>query len=277
MSLVSDCVTFASAPTGKTIQNSTRYTDIAVGANIDLILEFLIAVASEMPDTDIVDFATNTQQKMYDMILPYIESQRKLVDYANASTSGEYTIETNYTFIGKRQLVYPYNNMSETDYIICYYDENEHNYTPQQFGAYTITPNSILFIRDTNFDGVRACSIPLELNGLKCYVDRDSSLLAINYTGNNDGTFIYDTADGTQTVGCTHYGNDFYPLYIDIKNNDYNTIRDNRLIDNYSNNFAHYTTYIPDGEPLTDLEAFLALVIMKICLLVGCLALLPII
>ena len=69
----------------------------------------------------------------------------------------------------KRKIVYPYDDYFETDYLYIYVDENQDIYSPQQFGSYGVVANSALLVRDTNFDGVHAYSIPFEDNGITFY------------------------------------------------------------------------------------------------------------
>lgn len=181
-------------------------------------------------------------------------TNQALIAYANASTTGQspsVTIKDSYTIVAKHKMIYPYNNMWETDYLYIYVDNNQDIYSPQMFGSYAVAPNSILLVRDTSFDGVKAYSIPMAQNGIRM-ITSYNTYIGIEIDPPND-TFIYDSADGTYTTGFRHG-----PVEIVCKNNDYNTITCNNLV-NFYDYFGQgsYNSYIEWEQPLSVLECFL--------------------
>lgn len=183
------------------------------------------------------------------------QTNQALIAYANASTTGQspsVTIKDSYTLTCKRKIVYPYNDMWETDYLYIYVDKNQDIYSPQQFGNYAVTPNSMLLVRDTSFDGVSAYSIPMAENGISVVTSYNSGLYIEFDPPNN--TFVYESSDGTQTVGARHSFENV------CRNNDYNTITCTQLVD-YYNYFGQgsYSRFIPWEEPMTVFECFAGL------------------
>lgn len=236
--------------TAEEIMDNTRYVwnDLH---DVDSIVGFLEAVSSGSLPFEVYD-------KYQDYMNHFASStatatNSALLAYANASTTGgqnaSITIKDSYSFVAKRKIVYPYNDMTETDYLYCYVDKNADLYTPQQFGNYAVSPNTFLLVRDTNFDGVSAYSIPMAQNGITISTAYNDGLY-INYDSPND-TFIYESASGTQTVGARHSFENV------CKNNSLNTITCTQLVD-YYNNFGQgsYNVYIPWGQPLTVFECF---------------------
>lgn len=186
-------------------------------------------------------------------------TNQALIAYANASTSGgspSVTIQDSWTAVGKRQIVYPYDDMLETDYIYVYVDNNQTIYSPQQFGSYAIAPNSILLVRDTNWNGVEVYSIPIELNRITFYYNQVSYGITFEMLGTTNETFIYESLSGTQTVGYT-YTNYTGNNPMRIINNSSNTIRRTNLVTAYNEGKAWYNYFIADHAPLSVLQCFL--------------------
>lgn len=183
-------------------------------------------------------------------------TNQALIAYANASTSGDTPISADikdsYSIVCKRKIVYPYDDYVETDYLYIYVDENQDIYSPQQFGAYGVTANSALLVRDTNFDGVHAYSIPFEDNGITFYPSYYNSSIAFRINGNEDNTFIYDAADGRHTTGFRHKPSDF----LECKNNTVNTIQCNNLVDLYNESSVAYHYYLAEHETMSVFECF---------------------
>ena len=178
-----------------------------------------------------------------------------LADYANNSTGGSYTIKDSYTFIAKRRIIYPYDNMAETDYMFCFVDENVDNYTVQQFGDNTISPNSILLVRQTNFDGVKVCSIPLEYNEITVTPGGANSLFELRFSVPDNNTFVTHTPEGTVTYQFRH-STGWNESGMTVINNQYNDIINTNLVSTYEDSSTFYHYYIAEGEPLNDLECF---------------------
>ena len=242
---------FADGVDSSEIADNTRYFWTTWLSNADAV-DILQAISSgQLP----LWMYNSVQQTMQQMAADSATNANSaLIAYANASTSGgspSYTIRDNYSFVAKRRINYPYNEWYEVDYLYCYVDENATTYTTQQFGDYAVTANSFLLIRDTSFDGVKAYSIPMAQNGITIFTSYNDGL-RINFDSN--GTFVYDSAEGTQTVSARH---DFQNV---VKNNDYNTIACNQLIDFY-NNFGQssFSVYHAWGEPLSVFECFAGL------------------
>lgn len=183
-------------------------------------------------------------------------TNQALIAYANASTTGgspSATIKDSYSIVCKRKIVYPYDDMVETDYLYIYIDENADLYTPQQFGNFGVTANSMLLVRSTSWDGAKAYSIPLAENNIKFYPTYYNNAICFQLEGMNENTFVYDSATGTNTLGFRHYPSGM----IEIKNNTVNTIQINTLTEQYQDNQIVYHYYIDDGEPLNVLECLL--------------------
>lgn len=238
--------------TAKDIIDDTRYVWNDMHS-IDYIVEYLEAVSngsvplylSEKTFEYMEHFGTYEQTT----------ANQALIAYANASTSGsnlEAEIKDTYSVVCKRKVVYPYDNMSETDYLYIYIDENADLYSPQQFGNFGVTANSALLVRDTNFDGVKAYSIPLVENGIQFYPNYYNSSIAFRCLGNGNNTFVYESATGTNTVGLRHVPADFQ----EITNNTLNTIQVNNLTDLYSESSVAYHYYLDEHEPMNVMECF---------------------
>lgn len=186
-------------------------------------------------------------------------TNQALIAYANASTSGgspSVTIQDSWTAVGKRQLVYPYDDMLETDYIYIYVDNNQTLYSPQQFGNFAIAPNTILLVRDTNWSGVEVYSIPIALNRINFYPNLLSYGISFEMLGTTNETFVYESLNGTQTVGYT-FTNYSGSNSMRIVNNSANTIRRTNLVDAYNESKAWYNYFISDHAPLSVLQCFL--------------------
>lgn len=179
-----------------------------------------------------------------------------LAEYANSSTNQSYTIQDSYTFIAKRRIVYPYDNMAETDYLFCYVDKNTSNTAPQTFGDVSISPNTCLLLRNTNFDGVKVCSIPLAMNEITINPGGSNSLFEFRFDVPDNNTFTTFTPDGTVTYQFRH-STGWNESGMTVINNQYNDIINENLLDTYTDSSTHYHYYIAEGDELNDLECLL--------------------
>lgn len=242
---------------GKDVLDDTRYSAIGIGDIVDLIQFIYDLNDGEMPpsiaegDYWIQKFAEKSAE---------LATQDTVEDAKTIYTAPNYepyTIGDSYAIMGKRRINYPYNDWYEIDYIYIYVNKNV-SVQPQQFGNYTIAPNTIFMIRQTNFDGVKSFSIPIAENGLSVQTGSSPSGIpvSIKFSGNATNTFIYDDETGRQTIGFRHSGNDFSPVRLNIINNSVNTIVDNHLVDYYTTNQSDYVSYIGNNRYLNNFEAF---------------------
>lgn len=244
-----------SAPTGLEVEEETRFTFMGVAST-------LVDAAKYVTDLYRQEWTGEADPLLRDTVYnPAMHSylvNRYLADYANDSTTGSYTIQDSFSFVAKRQLLYPYDDMKETDYLICFVDKN-HPYEVQQFGDYYIAPNSILMIRQTSWDGTIVRSIPIEENSLTINVGIYGGLFEIRFgTPQNNGNFVIADETGLQyypfrhTTGWSETG-------MLIQNNGYNNITDINLQTNYRQSVQHYNNYVDSSQnaPLDDFEAFI--------------------
>ena len=246
----------AEAPSGLDIEEETRFTLIGLGNKVVDISKYLIDIYKK-------EWTGENDLPMNVLKSPAITSffvNQYLADYANSSTSGTptYTIQDSYSFVAKREILYPYDDMKETDYLICFVDNNR-PYEVQQFGDYYIAPNSMLFIRQTNFDGTIVRSIPIAENALTINVGIYGGLFEIRFgTPLNNSQFVIADESGLQYYPFRHTTS-WNESGMLIQNNGYNNVTDTNLQTHYRQNQTYYNIYI-DGDnhaPLNDFEAFL--------------------
>ena len=191
---------------GLDVLNDTRYSAFFV----DFIDEYLDAL-QDVQNGEIYD-PTGVADNILNVFAEKL-AEKSVKDTIDNSVDGSVTINDSYAVMAKRRINYPYNGYYEIQYIYIYVNKNDSGQIPQQFGGYTIAPNTIFMVRQTNFDGVKAFSIPIAENGLVIQMSSAPSgaALSIKFNGNNNDTFIYDDETGRQTIGFRHYGNDFHP------------------------------------------------------------------
>lgn len=239
---------------GSNILDDTRYSAFGIPEKIQDIQDFLGGVADNVLDNSPASWAIDK----------FAESVAKnvVIETVDTAVENEQTtvdIDDSYAVMGKRRINYPYNGWYEVQYIYIYINKNDYGWAPQQFGNYSIAPNTIFVVRQTNFDGIKSFSIPIKENGLVLQMGSApaGAAVSIKFNGNQDNTFIYDDELGRQTVGFRHYGNDFSPVRLNLVNNSVNTVVDNFLIDYYTNNQADYNNYLGSQRTLTNFESFI--------------------
>ena len=246
-------VSAAEPANGEDVLNDTRYSAIGLddiftligllddikdgelSPNIDVnsLLEKFAKQVAEQTTKNAIDEA-NKQIYTHENFEPYIIKQSRMI-------------------LCKRTLIYPYADMKETDYLYIYEDANSTTQTPQQFGEYTITPNSMLLIRDTNFMGTTVCSFPLTSY---CRIGGGSPNNINIYTPPGEH-FYYDTPDG-QALEYVYFASNSHYFSIPIVNAQTNTIRNDWLVRAYQTNLQEYRDYIgADGAILDDFEVLL--------------------
>lgn len=245
-----------------TQEDIDRFTRYPIFNNSDLIQDItdMVDFFYGSPVDDIRDIITRIRDSQYQApVSTSLDVYKKLVDYANASTDKNYIIRDSACFMAKRFIKYPYNSWQETDYLIVYVDSNDSLFDSQQFGDFTITPNSILLIRQTNFMGVKVTSIPMSLNKIKLVYDVDGYACALSLDNPPNDEYTFDTPEGPVVHDFeTSFSNPTVSnCRILFANNSSNTIVDDWLIDRYSSDYAEYIRYIPDNTWLDDLEVFL--------------------
>lgn len=243
----------ADSPTsGSDILDDTRYSAIGFGTVVDII-SLLVGIADNAIDdttvseTLIKDFAQKVAEN----------SVQNTIDNANITygTAENYTIQPAYCIMGKRKLNYP-DGKSEVQTCFVYVDRNVQEALPQQFGEYTVAPNTIFLVRDTSWSGVIPLSIPITQNNIRLYTYNAEGGFSLGLENPPDNTFVYDTPTGRESVGFRHGGTQYSPLLINFVNNTTNTIVINRFLDYYNNSPSSYNSYIVDGVP-DNFEAFI--------------------
>ena len=240
-------VSAAEPANGDDVLNDTRYS--AFGwLPIDDLLEGLIDVANgEIPSNGVF----GAPEKLIDKFA----SQVAINAFKELQGKQEgYTIKDIYSCICKRKIVYPINGYEELQYLYVYINENANAQT-QNFGNYTIAPNTMLLVRQTNFSGTMVYSIPIALNNINCSWGNGGDLCRIIIPDNSNFTMY--TPDGAETflIESARSGES---MYVAIVNNDYNTIVDTHLsqVYNYQPNHDYYYRYMPEGT-MNGLEALL--------------------
>lgn len=231
--------------TGKEVIDSTRYSP--TGWNrVQNIIDAIVGISEgEIYPNDLYD-------DIYINKFPNIVERQHVQEFiedANRtySSTQTYTIPSSFACLCKRELVYPYGDMRETDYLYIYQQGNGVNSVPQQFGEYTITANSMLLIRDTNFMGVTASSFRLDST---LYIGGGSPYNIIIRTPPNEHLY-YDTPEGTQ-LEYVYFAVNNGSFSIPIVNNSVNTVRNDWLQRAYQTNQSEYETYIGTGGAILD-------------------------
>lgn len=249
------CLIFhADSPTtGEDVLNDTRYSAIGLDDIFTLIgLLDAIKDGELSPNLDVNTLIQRFAKQVAE------QSTKNAIDEANKQIFTHdnfepYTIKGSRMILCKRTLVYPYADMKETDYLYIYEDANSTTQTPQQFGDYMITPNSMLLIRDTNFMGTTVCSFPLTSY---CRIGGGSPNNIIINTPPNE-LFYYDTPEG-QALEYVYFASNSHYFSIPIVNSQTNTIRNDWLVRAYQTNLQEYRDYIgADGAILDDFEVLL--------------------
>lgn len=145
--------------------------------------------------------------------------------------------------------------MAETDYLFCYVDNNNMNTTPQTFGDVSVSPNTCLLVRDTNFDGVKVCSIPIAMNEITILPGGSNSLFEFRFAVPDNNTFTTFTPEGTVTYQFRH-NTGWSESGMTVINNQYNDILNENLVDTYEDSSTFYHYYIAEGDALNDMECF---------------------
>ena len=237
---------FADSSEGQQVLDDTRYS--AIGFDD---VEILIGVLEAMSDNSLDESASDVAKRALDLFAQKAAEAiaENTIDEANKTWGtgpSSYPIQQAFVIMGKRRINYP-NGEYEVQTCYLYRDKNSHTVSPQQFGQYTISPNTLFLVRDTSFNGVIACSFPLgEGNNIQLETyNGDSACDVLFYVPDND-TIVYDTASGRETYGFRHGANWRSPE-LHFENNSTNTIVNNTLVDVYNNNgSSYYNNYFPD-------------------------------
>lgn len=246
---VGACTTYAHAE-GELLPDvitDSRYSPIGVDDVADLVDYFTDLYEGELPDDNFPDGIVNGAINLFAQ--KFAELNAKGLE----GKAQNYTILDTFSLMGKRRINYPNGDYEvQTSYVFI--DKNNINTSPQQFGAYTIAPNTIFIVRNCSWGDNHAFSVPISTNGFTDWNYNTFNGFFEIQLDNNNSTFIYDTIDGRQTVGFRHGG---YRVRESWKNNTINTIVENHLVDAYNESAQNYGYYIGEGEHLDDLEAFL--------------------
>lgn len=224
--------------TPQDVLDNTRYSAIGFGFVSDIINFIDGVVSGELsdgvlgnPDSLIGKFASTVANDAYN----------DLHQYAIDSTTG-YQIKDIYAMMAKRKIVYPVNGYEETQYLYVYQNLNV-GASPQQFGNYTIAPNTLFMVRQTNFSGVLAYSIPLSENSIDLSFGNSSRPLGIVLPANQN--FKMYTESGIETFVLPQ------GVTVFVENNTINSIVNDHLQAVYDYDIAHnrnyYEDYLPDG------------------------------
>ena len=244
--------------TPQQILDETRYTKLTNGQFVSTIIDVVDStISGELPAE-----VNAVMQGMAKVAQQAIETNGKLVDYANASTGKSYQIQDSWSFVAKRRIVYPYDGLpSETDYLFCYVDKNTTTYTPQSFGDVYVSPNSCFIIRDTSWMGMKYYSFSLTNNNITARTGSsgDGVFDFILETPTND-EFVIEYPDGNETFqfsGLRRNANNACPVY--VTNNTVNDINSTFLSNLYATDQSYYDSFFKDSTTgeyrfLTDLE-----------------------
>lgn len=236
----------SAAETGQDVYEDTRYSAVGFGSVADIV-GILTAITDDISDpTEAEKIKDAFKNFASDFAEKYAEN---VVDEANKTwqTAPNYTIQSAFIIMGKRKLMYA-NGEYEVQTIYLYKDNNVIEATPQQFGQYTVAPNTILLVRATSWNGVIPVSFPLGDGnniGLRTYNAANGSACDILFNAADNDTLVYDTPTGRETVGFRH-GSNWSPRYISFLNNTVNSIVNNNLVAEYVNSQGNYNTYLPD-------------------------------
>lgn len=242
----------STSSSGQDILDDTRYSAIGFGTLVDII-SMIAGIAdnavsqTELRDTLIQDFAKKVAEN----------SIQNTIDNANKTygTAENYTIQPAFCIMGKRKLNYP-DGKSEVQTCFVYIDRNVEEALPQQFGQYSVAPNTVFLVRDTSWGGVIPLSIPITQNNIRTYTYNANGGLSLGLENPPNNTFVYDTPTGRESVGFRHGGSPYEPLTINFINNSTNTIVINKFLDYYNSSPSGYSYYISDGVP-DNFEAFI--------------------
>ena len=236
----------SAADTGQNVLDDTRYSAVGFGSVGDII-GILTAIADDATDP-------TEAEKIKDSFVKFASDAFKTIidnsiDSANKTwgTAPNYEVQSAFVIMGKRKLMYA-NGQYEVQTIYLYQDKNVSSATPQQFGSYSVAPNTILLVRDTSWSGVIPVSFPLGDGnniGIRTYNSASGSVCDICFFGSDNDTIVYDTPSGRETVGFRH-GSEWSPRYISFINNTVNSIVNNNLVAEYVNSSSNYNTYLPD-------------------------------
>lgn len=233
----------AQPSTGSDVLDDTRYSAIGFGTVFDIIEFASDLIEGEidyndigiLPYEDIIEkFASEVAKNAY-------TDTFDLNRYAIESTQG-YQIKDIYAMMAKRKIVYPVGGYEETQYLYVYQNLNA-GASPQQFGDYTIAPNTLFMLRQTNFSGVLAYSIPLAENNINLSFGNSSKPLGIVLPANQN--FKMYTESGTESFVLPQ------GVTVFVQNNSINSIVNDHLQAVYDYDISHnrnyYEDFLPDG------------------------------
>ena len=242
----------SAADTGQDVMEDTRYSAVGLGT-VDVLVGILGEIAEEViPDPRPIDevIINKFAEKAAEMAVNSLDGK----SFGTAPNYTPITIEDTFTIMGKRKVMYP-NGEYELDTCYVYINKNESLSTPQQFGNFTIAPNTVFIVRQCSWNGdTHGISVPISENNLYLWTyNTTSGFMQFEIKSPPNDTYIYDVASGRESVGFRHGGN----TRISFINNNVNTIVRNDLVDEYNNNgSAWYDIYFPDYY-MSDFECFL--------------------
>lgn len=226
--------------TGQEVLDDTRYS--AVGFDfVNMIIDTIDDIHNnELPEelnpllkNSLKLFAQKAAEK-------YVNDT---IDSANKTwqTAPNYQVQSAFCIMGKRKILYP-NNQYEVQTVICYINKNVSEAMPQQFGEYTIAPNTIFFVRDTSWNGVIPISIPIAENNMQYFTYNADYAFEIWVNAPPNQTFVYDTPNGRETYGFRHNS-----AKIHFINNTVNSIVRTDFLDAYEDSPSNYSAFFPNG------------------------------
>lgn len=236
---------------GDTVFYDTRYTSIFG----DIMIQDIYNTINSVRNGTYNEFPYSTAKAITSAAYQAIQVNKALTEYANASTSKQYTIQDSYSFVAKRKIIYPYKGWEETDYLYCYVDKNNTTFTPQNFGDFNIYPDTFLLVRDTNFNGVQMCSIPISENNIEILLANRGAPFVIRVNAPPNEDFVYYTESGAVAEQFRH-GVGWNEAGIKVTNNRYNSIENTNLVTAFTNSQTEYGYYIQNQSALTNMECF---------------------
>lgn len=236
-----------SPATGSDVLDDTRYSSIGF-TEISDIISFIDGVSGgELSDASVLGQPGKLIDKFASQV--FTNAMKSL----QGKESG-YVVKDVYSCICKRQVVYPINDYKELQYLYVYINKNA-DAQLQQFGNYTVAPNTLFLVRQTNFAGTLVYSVPIAQNNINVSWGNGGDPCRIIIPDNSNFTMY--TPEGAETflIESARSGES---MYVAIVNNDYNTIVDTHLsqVYNYQPNHDYYYSYMPEGT-MNGMEALL--------------------
>lgn len=225
--------------TGQQVLDDTRYS--AVGFDfVNMIIDTIDDIHNQELPESLNPLLKNSLKLFAQKAAEQIT--KDTIDSANKTweNAPNYTVQAAFCIMGKRKILYP-NGENEVQTVICYINKNVSEAMPQQFGEYTIAPNTIFFVRQTSWNGVIPISIPIAENNIQYFTYNADYAFEIWLNAPSEQTFVYDTPNGRETYGYRHSS-----AKIHFINNTVNSIVRTDFVDAYEDSPSNYSAFFPN-------------------------------